>query len=59
MNKIINQIIRISGIKKVSHNTEKPQEPRKYAILGALFSTQTQSSPAVSPSNHKIPDSHD
>lgn len=31
----------ISGIKKVSHLTEKPQEPRKYAILGALSSIQT------------------
>lgn len=30
------------GIKKVSRSTEKPQEPRKYAILVALFSTQTR-----------------
>ena len=30
------------GIKKVSHPKTKPQEPRKYAILGALFSIQTQ-----------------
>ena len=30
-----------TGIKKVSHPKEKPQKPRNYAILGALFSIQT------------------
>ena len=35
--------INLIGIKKVSQPKEKPQELRKYAILGALFSIRTQS----------------
>ena len=36
-----------SGIKKVSRPKEKPEEPRKYAILEALFSIQTRPAESI------------